>query len=378
MEVLNKPLYDAVRKMAGSSEVRVVSPGRAGAYSEGLRPASVGKKTGGHTTSVVSWGECYRTDCPCCGDTRGRLFFSHLCGAWFKKSSGTIRFSDKLYKCHNEDCQRGGRLEREFNLKVPSVNLKEACGKADIPCEASPLSSNAVPADMPTPLVDLLRNKLPASAVGYMEGRGWDLDVLRGSYGCLYAPAGAEWTETAAAGEKYKRSFRVPRLLIPVARGRRVVSWQARSLVEGATRKYMSPSGFPKSSVLYNMDEAKFHDTVVVHEGCTDCWRTGSSAVALFGKSLSEGQLAIMELFWRAWGRCAVALDPGGAERKAARLIAKRLRESDAFPGGVAVIDLEGGRDPGDMDEGEMMSLADGADYAAAPETTTLDSLCLL
>lgn len=378
MKILNKPLFDAVSKMAGSSEVRVVSRGDPGTYSEGFRPADiVGKRSKGHTMGVVSWGECYRTNCPCCGDTKGRLFFSHLCGAWFKAPGGVKRFSNKLYKCHNEDCQRGGALERDFGLEIPSVNLAEACDKVELPGESSLLSSNIVPSDMPSPLVELQPQKLPAFVVDYIEKRRWDIDILRGRYGCLYAPEGAEWEETdASTGEKYNRSFKEPRLLIPQVRGRKAVSWQARSLVEGVRCKYMSPSGFPKNAMLYNMDEAKYHRTVVVHEGCTDCWRTGPAAMALFGKSLSEGQLAVMELFWRAWGRCAIVLDPGAAERKAARRIARNLRESEAFPEGVAVIDLDEGADPGDMDDGEVMSMAEGADYSVAT-ATALDSLSL-
>lgn len=65
------------------------------------------------STSHISGGEQYAVNCPFCGDTRHRLYISHM---WNQiiETSNHVKYhcSKHLIRCFNEDCQR---KEENFN-----------------------------------------------------------------------------------------------------------------------------------------------------------------------------------------------------------------------------------------------------------------------
>ena len=58
--------------------------------------------------------------------------------------------------------------------------------------------------------------------------------------------------------------------------------------------KYYTAKGFAKSRVLYNLQNAKKHNIVVITEGITDAARVGPQAISLLGKTMSEMQLELL------------------------------------------------------------------------------------
>jgi len=373
MKVLNETLYRRLEELAGQGNVKVESRGRPGTYNPGFDPYSnAGGKKG--DTPVLQWGEVYCIDCPACDDTTKRLHFSHLCNGYMKKSGKTLRFSPRLYKCFNEGCQKRGRLEKTVGkLDLPIVDIGDSAREVDggLPARAGIIFSRRETPDAPCPQIPLLSGKVPDYVRDYLEGeRGYSMDELAGRYGCMFCAKGSKWEEPGPGDEKTVKELYEDRILFPVFMGGRMTTWQARRLDREKKMKYLFPRGFPKGSVLYNMDEAKRAGTVVIHEGITDVVRTatgypaadgGVSAVALLGKDLSDQQLAIMELLWGKWGRAVLALDPG--EEANMENLKQRILRSGAFPGGAAVLRLPDGKDPGELPAGWIMDRVNDLKY---------------
>lgn len=78
--------------------------------------------------------------------------------------------------------------------------------------------------------------------------------------------------------------------------------------------KYFTGGGLPKSRVLYNGDQAALYSLAVAVEGGLDVAGVGPNSVGLYGKSLSDDQLALLE----QWPIVAVMLDPEASEESEA------------------------------------------------------------
>jgi hypothetical protein len=107
------------------------------------------------------------------------------------------------------------------------------------------------------------------------------------------------------------------RLVFFITENGKVIGWQARwlpsawpppeaELAEFKARrqaKYITSPGFPRGFTLYNWDQARGFDAVVVVEGIKKVWRTGPYAVATLGIQLPErppagATPAETEAFW--------------------------------------------------------------------------------
>ena len=122
----------------------------------------------------------------------------------------------------------------------------------------------------------------------------------------------------------------------------RLAGWQARYIGDcpDDVPKYLSCKGMKKSQLLYGLPAAvASQDAVVIVEGPTDCWRLGSSAVAIFGKDMSLPQQQLLDRFLP--GRPVVVFLDRDAQDKAAELQRTLLDR-----GRVAVLaELPDGRD---------------------------------
>jgi DNA primase len=155
--------------------------------------------------------------------------------------------------------------------------------------------------------------------------------------------------------------FYEDRLVVPVVQGRMLVGYQARVIQGESACKYLTVSVKTAAS-LYNRDVAMFQRDIVLVEGVTDVWRIGPSSVALFGKTVKSGQLALMKLLWGFSGSCVVCLDrddPHAAE--AQRKMVQLLRQEKVFPRGVSGAELPPGKDPADVPLPLLLEILEGA-----------------
>ena len=155
---------------------------------------------------------------------------------------------------------------------------------------------------------------LGRKAIAYMEGRGFDLQVLFDlQFG--YCSGG----------------FYANRIIVPFWEDGKLVYWQARDFTKKvpAGEKILNPPAanvsIGKSAVLFNYDVVKTKPTIVVCESWGSALATGKAATGLNGKNMSNVQLD--KLLKTEAQRFMVLLDHGAEEEAwaiAAKLAAHR------------------------------------------------------
>jgi hypothetical protein len=132
----------------------------------------------------------------------------------------------------------------------------------------------------------------------YLRKRGYDPEELEELWGLM---------GTGILGP-YK--FRV---IAPIHRNGRLVSYQGRDITDRAPLKYKAcraeNEAVPHKHLLYGLDRAMSHSVVVV-EGITDVWRLGPGAVATFGIEWAPEQALLLKRF----PRVLIMYDFGEAE----------------------------------------------------------------
>jgi len=336
MTLLNPNLYQALREVF-QQDPEIANPGTAAGFS--CPPTSrthLGRKTKRMVNLCGGWGECYVLNCPACGDTRRRLYFSHTFLCSVKKNSVTYYFG-RVYKCHNESCNLSEYIQR-MDLDRPVLTTKPQAFTSILMEETS----------LPKDCLPLLNEDVPAYILDYVRSRGFDPVELANEYFIHVARKGSSYQ----MGDE-KRTFFDDRLIVPLIQGARLVGWQARRCKDiwKDRYKYLN-SKVRKSHCLYNRDVAMFHRDVVIVEGVTDCWRIGPKSVALFGKSPSPRQVSLLKSLWGFSGRAVVCFDSDAESEQEA--LVSRLRIEEAFPRGVSQIHLPPGVDPASLTKGEM------------------------
>jgi hypothetical protein len=364
--MLNVPLYNALVRRFGVGAVHVHKEDVQAEYElpNVVNASSIwedkgnGKGRCAISARLINWGEVYQLNCPRCGDTRERLYISHMFAKTKAHKIGgravTVMFG-RVYICHNEQCD----LYNELRQVVADIRAAEdkplglpGSGVTKIKT-VKHQRKQADNAALPQPSYPLLDVRVPTSALAYLLGRRFipgGESGLATKYDLHYAPEGAVYLED---GEE--KRFYDERLVIPVYRGRRVVSWQARVMRPAKRFKYINMPGFPKTELLYNMDNAWEHRDVVLVEGVTDVWRVGDNAVCGFGKTLATDQIEIMRILWGYCGRLLIVLDPDASA--AALEIKAKLDKADVFPRGVFIYTLPDARDPADYDTDEIRGM---------------------
>lgn len=374
---LNDPLYRHLLRADPGCEV--VSEGEPAEYYLPSKAAGYSRK-GIVYASVNRWGECYRLNCPCCGDTGRHLYVCHLAGARVrsKKHTGILSFGSSLCVCHRRHCNSDDPSFRDWlrGLDLHSLPVLDL-SKGGI--EFSNLQYGMcadLSARMPDPTYPLLSESTPQRVLDWLaDDRRHDPYILQSRYGVGFCPAGAVF-EHAAATDPEKRFRRMfdDRVVIPLIQGCCLVGWQARlakrDLDPGDIKFYNSP-GIMKSRILYNLDNAMQYDTVVLVEGVFDAWRVGDNAVAMFGKSLSPMQMLQLKTVYGLNGGCIIMLDANSPKETdvndKARAMAERLRAANVFPRGVVPVCLEDGLDPDRRSRAELDDLIGRASAQLAP-----------
>lgn len=318
---------------------------------------------------VIQAGEEYRVNCPFCNDTRGRLYVNHAYGEYDTK---TRSHNYHLIHCFNEGChEKQGNRDRFRQMVEVDSFWSRRTGRPENPARVDP-DPEPPRIELPADLVPV--NALPPRhpAAAYLRERGFDPGELaeRWQVGyCEYAPE----TVPPVFRRIVIPVYRPPALLSSRQGGDRLVlsGWQARVVgdPEGDVPKYLFSAGLRKSRLLYGLPQAlEKTGPVVVCEGPTDVWRFRSNAVALFGKSLSGHQAALLARHF-AGRPIVLALDRDAREE--AEAAADRLRRLRATPGGdrrVVTLELpEGGEDPADFSPDALAECLDGALAVAGP-----------
>jgi hypothetical protein len=352
--MLNDPLFNALRECF-QQEPGIGNEGEQAVFHCPPSGRSNLKKAITRFAVVERWGECYTLNCPFCGDTRRRLWFSHLYGTVYRKGKTCYHFGP-VYSCYNEHC----RLSKQHEDRLEALKAK---GIETVSKPSAGTTVIQIERDLPKGCLSLLSPAIPETVLTYLADRRFDLADLANNYLVRFAPAGTVYDETPRP-DGSERVFYEDRLVIPIIQGRKQIGYQARRISEVSGNKgskYLTLWAKTASS-LYNRDKAMFHRDVVLVEGVTDVWRVGSQAVGLFGKTLKSGQEKLLALLWGFSGSCVVLLDRDDATAAAyQKRIVYALRKNRIFPRGVAEGELPAGKDPADLSTSEVLAIIEEA-----------------
>jgi hypothetical protein len=289
---------------------------------------------------VRSPGEYYCVNCPFCNDTRQRLSINHMWGYLHPETKDRHLW---LCHCHNEGCIKSYDRQKVLYNEVFSDFHHE---DRDVVLTGNrPTSLAPTKADWPGLMV-LIKDLAPSHpARKYLEGRGYDAQWL------------SDVMDVRLCLEHFDRFYMAAgRIIIPVYMEGELVGWQARHVGDPRDKevpKYWSMPGWKKTQCLYNFDNAKKHEHVVVCEGPTDVWSVGDDAVALFGKTASTTQL---DLITRHWKKVFICLD-GDAPEDAQHLydaLGSRIQEK-------VLVTLPSACDPGNMPQPTLRNMIFGS-----------------
>lgn len=324
---LNPTLYNALKACFGSV---VIANEGAGMYGCNMpHPFLPGR----FDYAVTSWGEYYRVNCPFCKDTRRRLWINHL----YAQANRNTGWPDSwLAVCYNDNCTthpaRRQQLERQiFGFR----NWNER----NRPMVIEPGENFSGPILAAEPPGEILRlTELPANheARRYVINRGYDPDWLYENFKVGYVLSVNDHRYAAARG----------RLYLPVFFESALVGWQTRLLWDppkGGPPKYFTMPGLPRRRIVYNYNIAKQWPFVVVVEGLPSVWRIGGPAVALFGKTMTQGQQILLQQAW-AGKPIILLLDPDARDEMEG--IIGELKNAGRQP--IIPVFLPAGFDPAD------------------------------
>lgn len=126
-----------------------------------------------------------------------------------------------------------------------------------------------------------LSKKLDSAAIGYLEKRNFDAQLLQRKYDLYYGGVIGDF------------KFRI---VAPVRLNGNIVSLVGRDITDKSDLRYktlsVAKSKIPIKSTLYNIDSVD-RDAVVV-EGIFDCWRIGDSCVATLGTKFTSEQILLL------------------------------------------------------------------------------------
>lgn len=253
-----------------------------------------------------------------------------------------------IYKCWRGCCS--GTVRKLLNKKVPMTSapakkVERKFGYID-----------------PGTLVPLATVGDDSPGAVYLKARGFDYRMLGRDFGLSYCSQGRKF---------HHGLFSTTNTVVAtVVMDGRAIGWQARLLYDPdklddarcammgfawnpEKRKYKRPPkyftmpGMDKREILWNYDNARRSDVVVVTEGVYDAIRVGRCAVATLGKYVSEKQVALLQQYWR---HVVILLDPDAA-KEATRLRAMFGPTVDAVP-----VTLKGYKDAGEAPREEIWS----------------------
>lgn len=153
--------------------------------------------------------------------------------------------------------------------------------------------------------------------------------------------------------------FHRNRIVAPVWRDGRLVTWQSRAIQAGVSQPYIachpSKEARPIRSTVYG-EWRLTGESVLIVEGIVDAWKMSEAnfpAVATYGSTVSDGQIQVLREF-----RKALVLFDGG-ENEAWNKALRLTHTLSALGVDAECIGLDDAIDPGDFSKNQLVELMD-------------------
>jgi len=308
-QVMNGRLYRRLCRRFGT--VKIANAGEARIAKMCRNPF-----TGQYRDAVQQHGETYYVRCPFCGDSDLSLSINHM------YAQAGVTGSPMLYLAY---CHRSGCLAVRENRDL-LANLLSACdgmlSMARIVAGVEKTTAEQA-VELPEGMrhIDRLRDTHPARQ--FLSNYGLDVERLAKLYGLGYCGNLAP-------------SLARNRIIIPIRKKGDLCGWQALSIADDGSRKYLSARGMATSKIVYNLERAREYRTVVIVPEPLDVWRFGKMAVSLTG-ACSDTQLRLIRSACR--GRSVALVTLPDVTSPMAKRMAERFR--DELPGEFAAIRIK-------------------------------------
>lgn len=334
--LLNPELYAALVSAFGKSNVRVTHPG--------VPMTMTYKRDALDMTKIRlepvkgARGQEFKLCCPKCNDRRWRLSINHRWGV-LDQRTGTRNLW--LANCYNEHCFSSYDQQRSlFDAVMHNVD-RDKLSVDDKYLEKQQAGPVTLPGEL-WPLTQIVKKSPKFRCLEYLRDRMMPPELVA-SYGVSYCLTG----ERAAEG----------RLVLPIYENDKLVSWQARAIVDDGRPKYLSATNTFLANYWYNFDQAIRFKTQPIVEGAFDVMGIGPMAMGCFNKVISEEKLNRLVQADSETGKTSVyplVLDPTQNEKDAA---AGRPHHMDVaykqfvrcFPKRTFKVWLPAGKDPGSL-----------------------------
>ena len=313
MTILNLPLYESLKEVFGNVTLSKKGIQSSIRVKEDLFTNTSPIISANYKVVYGDWGETYTVCCPKCGDTRSRLYISHMWGVELKPGI-VLR---NLVKCFNEDCDW---LDLEDHIKNKALlsGLKKM-RECDLDKSCSrPAKIMSLPSQ-PEHIHFLSELGKQHPAVKYIQHRGLDPEFVSRVYGISYCSY-SNW-KTPVSDSSGKVWYRTPqdRLIVPnLDENGSWNGWQARwiggyhtsdnpslwgkvpkdpNLGRELLPKYLSAPGMSAKGVVFNIGRASqiTKGTICfINEGPMSAIASGPCGVCTFGMRLSEIQIDLI------------------------------------------------------------------------------------
>lgn len=174
----------------------------------------------------------------------------------------------------------------------------------------------------------------------YLTNRGFNVETLANLWDIKFV---------GLLGSNYSWS-----VFIPIHYQGRIISWSTRSISDKTKLRYNNApatmESMPAKDLLYGEDYVR--NSVIVHEGFTDVWRTGPGSVATMGTSYTPAQVNRIAQYRTR----IICFDNSKEAQRRASQLCRELCSLDNHSITLQ-IQLESGSDPADANETEINEL---------------------
>lgn len=255
-------------------------------------------------------------DCPLCGDHKPRFYINSKSGLWTCFNCGERgNLSSFLMQVLGYDPFEAHHLAQK--LGTVRSRPQEQAEKPDADLE---LPEGCLPLDNPS-------DPLQRPFWQYLVKRGVSIEKVR-RYGMGFVLTG----------------LYAYRVIVPVTQAGSLKGWVARAIISDAVVKVLMPPGMKSSHLLFNLDNVR-GDEIVLVEGVFDALALPEKAAATLGAKLSPAQRTLLRQ--AGFRRVTFLWDPDNAGQEATKKFSAELVAA-GFE--VFIASLPVGTDPAEAD----------------------------
>lgn len=246
-----------------------------------------------------------------------------------------------LWICFNPSCEKRGSIRDLMTFFGDYKPIVKDHSIEDIEALLSSYQMDSIEEDWDE-ILDSIKVRFPENLekVSYLINRGLSEQTL-------------SYFEVGFSSKK-------KRIVIPARDdSSKLVGFIGRAIDPDAQPKYLYSKGFPRKSVLFNLNRAKKFDSVVIVEGSVDAMKVHqagfANVVATLGAAVTEEHISLIR---RNFDTIIIFADNDDAGRSMQDKLVQGLSDKEVL---IAEYPASGAKDPGEMEDSAISDCIIGA-----------------